>query len=684
MYEKKQLGTQSYDLYKLLLPEIAGSSTGGDAVMERMRKRTNPVQANRYKLLSYWSGILKPDANGIVKVKLPIPQFNGEVRLMAVAYSGKKFGSAETRMKVSNDVIVMPAVPRFLSQNDALTIPVTVMNTTGRSGSFTLKLSVQGPISITSESQQTVTLEANGQKQVVFKVKTGEAIGAANLKFTGSGLDIMTEEIELAVRPVSPFVVETGAGIIKAGQSVSLDFPGDFVQSSRPTTTLAISKFPALQYATQLKRLLRYPYGCLEQTVSKAFPLLYFGELAALAAPESFKTNGHVFFVKEAIRKVESMQQHNGALSFWAGEPYYNWWSMVYAAHFLLEAKKAGYGVDQAKLNNLLNFIKTRSTDRRINTTYRYDGYGYVEEKLASREIIYSLYVLALANKGDISLMNYYRSRPELLGTDMTYMLAGAYALMGKWSDYHDIIPKTFTAYLPQRKTGDDFNSEIRANAIMLDVLLEAEPGNSQIPSLVNYLARQADRMHTTQEMAWGFMALGKAAKANANSNVTVNITSEGKSVAAYNNKEMKHQSSTLPGKSVQLRATGTGSAYYFWTIEGVKQNAKVQEADNMLKVRRQYYDRFGNVLRGFAFSQGQLIVCRISLTTMNQSVENIAISDLIPAGFEIVNPRLGESGKMSWIPDKDRMAVQNLDIRDDRLLVFTSLSANKEVYYYY
>ncbi len=134
MYAKRPLMVKSYDLYKLLLPEIVkiSSSTGGGDMEKQLQKRTNPISVKRFKLLSYWSGIKKTNSDGVVSVFLNIPQFNGEVRLMAVAYTDSRFGSAEQRMKVADDLIIEPQVPRFLAVNDSLVTPVSIVNTTDK------------------------------------------------------------------------------------------------------------------------------------------------------------------------------------------------------------------------------------------------------------------------------------------------------------------------------------------------------------------------------------------------------------------------------------------------------------------------------------------------------------------------------------------------------------------------
>ncbi len=226
MYAKRPLKVNSYDLYKLLLPEIVASSSstgGGDMMMEQMKKRTNPITVKRFKLLSYWSGIKKTNSDGIVKISLNIPQFNGDVRLMAVAYTGERFGSADEHMKVADDLIIEPEIPRFLSINDSLVTPVTVINTTSSVANVDVSLKVEGPLTITSSNKKSLQINPNSTGRVVFSIESSSQIGKGKIIFETSGAAKVKEEIDIGIRPISPLLVETGSGIIKAGKEVEIE-----------------------------------------------------------------------------------------------------------------------------------------------------------------------------------------------------------------------------------------------------------------------------------------------------------------------------------------------------------------------------------------------------------------------------------------------------------------------------
>ena len=685
MYAKRPLMVESYDLYKLLLPEIVSisSSSGGGDMEQQLQKRTNPISVKRFKLLSYWSGIKKTNDDGIVTVSLNIPQFNGEVRLMAVAYSGPRFGSAEERMKVADDLIIEPQVPRFLAVNDSLVTPVSIVNTTDKTANVDVTIKVDGPLKIISSAKKSLKIGPSSTRSVTFGILAQSQVGAGKITFETSGLANIKEEIDIAIRPVSPLIVETGSGTIEAGKEIKIDVPKNFLKGTQKTS-LTISKFPAVKFAKQLKYLVGYPHGCIEQTVSKLFPQLYFEDLAKLVVPDFYRTNNPVYYVKEGIRKIESMQLYDGSLAYWQGGTETSWWGSVYAAHFLVEAKKAGFNVSESVINKLLKYIAQKAKEKSTYDYVTYTATGRTIKKIASKEIIYSLYVLALADNGDIATMNYYKARPHLISRDMQYLLAGSYALMGRWNSYYEIVPNAFEPEKTNRLTGGCFDSDIRANAIMLNVLLEVETTNKQIPVIIKYLTKNSDRMYSTQERSFAFLALGKAASLNADANVDVDILVDGKSINKFSGKDLTVTDEKLNGANIILKANGKGVVYYFWSAEGVKVNEKVKEEDSYLQVRRTFMSyKTGRIIPDNVFYQGELIVCKIDLTGFERNADNIVITDLLPAGFEIENPRLNPATELGW-KMVNPMRIDYMDIRDDRLILFTNLVRNKTTRFIY
>ena len=682
MYERRGLNVFSYDIYKFLLPEIIAlnSSSGGDAMAAQMKKRTNPIKSKRFKLVSFWSGIKKTNSNGEAEISFNIPQFNGELRLMAVAYEGKRFGSAEKPMKVSDDLIIEPQIPRVLTAGDTLFMPVTIINATERSGTADVTATCGGKLSVVSQNSMKVEIEPKKSTTVEFIIAADETPGESTIEIKTSGFAKVKEKTEIAVRPAYPMITDYKTGAIAGGQNLSFKLDSEFLEGTEKRR-LVIGRFPAIKYVKQLRDLVGYPYGCLEQTVSKLFPQLYFDDLVKLAAPEHLKNRNPVYFVKEGIAKIEAMQLYNGAFSYWQGGSRSNWWATVYATHFLLEAKRADFNVNEKTLSRALNYIsrqarKKETFERKIRT-----GDKTVLKKFAKKEIIYSLYVEALAGKNDLPTMNYYQAHPELLTGDMVYLLAGAYALSGHWTSAFNLLPKEFNAIA---STGDygTFDSEYRANAIILQTLVEIDKENIQIPYIVEYLTKNLNRLYSTQEKAFVFLALGKAAKINAGEDLKIDVLLDGKKIGEM--KENPLSLENLDGKELTLSAEGNGRAFYSLIAEGIPLRPVVKENDDNIAVRRDYFDyKTGNFIEGNKFYQGQLVVGRIALKGENRSADNIVITDIIPAGSEIENPRLSGTARLTF-DEKNKLYADYTDIRDDRLIIFASAEANATKYFYY
>jgi uncharacterized protein YfaS (alpha-2-macroglobulin family) len=280
--------------------------------------------------------------------------------------------------------------------------------------------------------------------------------------------------------------------------------------------------------------------------------------------------------------------------------------------------------------------------------------------------------------------MNYYRSRPHLLSPDTKYLLAGAYALMGKRNSFSELIPELFSPVKTERLTGGNFDSEARANAIMLNVLLDVDPFNEQIPFLVGHLSKLIGNLYSTQERSFVFLGLGKAARRNSENQLEIEVFDNETLVGSFEKRELIIADKSLIGKELKLKCSGNGEAYYYWSAEGIKREGKVKEEDRNMSVRRAYYDyKSGDRITGGNFEQGQMILCEIALTGFEGSAENIVITDMLPACLEIENPRLASSRNIN-MQNKSPMQIDYTDIRDDRLIVFTKLERKRTLYHYY
>ncbi len=683
-YQKKALQVSAFDLYPLLFAEIRAklSSTGGDAEMS-MEKRVNPMPAKRIKVVSYWGGIKKANGNGEAEFEFDVPRFSGELRLMAVSYKGQSFGAADNTMIVADPIVISTALPRFLSPGDTVNVPVTLTNTTDKSTHVTASIAVEGPMKVVGGNNQSINLAAKTEGRATFKIVADPTINIGKVTVTVSGMgEKFTDATDISVRPPSTLQKSTGTGSIAGGSTQKVNIGlSDFIPGST-NYSLVVSRSPALELGEQLKWLVQYPYGCTEQTVSAAFPQIYYGDLSDLmqVSKQQNKLNANNN-IMEAIRKIKMRQLYNGAVTLWDGEGKEDWWTTIYAAHFLLEAKKAGFDVDNSLLETMLNYINNKLKNKETITYYYNRDQN---KKIAPKEVAYGLYVLALSGRTNVPAMNYYKANPSILALDSRYLLAAAYATAGDKKSFTTMLPASFSGEESVAQTGGSYYSDVRDEAISLNALIDVDPGNAQIGTMVKHVADKLKHRQwlSTQERAFAFLALGKHARAANNSTATAEIKVNGKVIAKVDGGQWTGDMKALGGSNIEIAVKGNGRLYYFWQAEGISTSGAYKEEDSYLKVRKHFYDRNGKMITTNSFKQNDLIIVGITLErSFNTPIENVVITDLLPAGFEIENPRTKEIPGMDWI--KDGMSPTALDVRDDRIHFFVDANNNKQTYYY-
>ncbi len=685
-YQKVALTCNSFDVYPLLLPEykMTSSSTGGDGAASDMDGRVNPMFVNRVKNVSFWSGIVQADANGHLKYEIAVPQFSGAIRVMAVAYKDKAFGSKDNTMKVADPIVISTALPRFLSPDDQATMPITLSNTTAKEATAIVSVSTQGAVNITKSFQQNVSIKPNGEARVVFDIAAAQEIGVGKVLVTVKALgETFTEETELSVRPPASLQKVYLVGTVVAGKPVNIDLQHNFLPKT-VKGSLVIANTPLVKFSKNLSNLVNYPHGCIEQTISAAFPQMYFADLSRVVNSSEGREVNANYNVQQAIYKIQASQLYNGAMSYWPGGSYESWWGSVYAAHFLLEAQKAGFEVNTTTYNRLLDYLRFRLKKKEV-IAYHYNNNQ--RKTIAAKEIPYTLYVLALARKAEVSVMNYYKGNLESLSMDGKYLLAAAYALNGQQDKAKQILPKSFVGEESVTQFGGSFYSFVRDKAIALNTLLDVNPQDPQVAILARQVSEDLANAPylNTQENAFGILALGKLAREAAATSGEIVVNVGGKKVASTEGAPLQIDVQSYFPQSVQLSASGKGSFYYFRELSGVSATGDVPAADKFMKVRRYYYTRNGQLINNNTFKQNDLIIVKITIEGQyTNSIDNVVITDMLPAGLEIENTRLNEIPNLKWVNDvKERDEPDYLDVRDDRINIFTSVSSKPKSFYY-
>lgn len=688
-YQKQALDIRSFDIYPFLFPEIEMSNlsyTGGDGY--DLEKRVNPLSNGRVELVSKWSGLIKTNGAGEASFEFDIPQFTGDLRIMAVAFKDNSFGSAEANMLVADPVVINTALPRFLSPGDQWTMPVTINNTTKNPIKATIIATTTGGIKTVGPSKTSeIIISAEKEIRTSFTMQAPANSSEAEVVITVDGAENFTHKTKITVRPAAGLVKTFTSGIISGEKTETIALPADF-QANTVRHQLILSRSPLVKMTSHISSLLGYPHGCIEQTVSKAFPQIYFADFAkevdfqliSKGKKSDFNPNRNV---QIAVDALESFATPEGGLSYWPGNANADGWATAYATHFMVEANKAGFDVKNRFLKKTLAYLVSSSnTDKPEQNISYYNAAGQLRVRsIAKPELIYNLYVLALAQIPQKSLMNYYKNNTKKLTVSEQYLLAGAFKIIGDNASYQALLPKAFVEEKRSGNAYNDFYSPIRNLALSFNALLETDPTNLQVPVMARQLSAAVEKIQNmnTQEQSFAFLALGKYAKSLPESKLTASISSEGKALPDFTGKIQSYK--TGLGQSVIINSKGRGDLYYFIGSEGISKSGKLVEEDKNLIVRRNYFTREGKPILNNTFNQNQLIVVKVTLKSqLDLPIKNVVVTDILPAGLEIENPRISGERGMEWI--KNQANPNHFDIRDDRINLFTDAGRQQDYYY--
>ncbi|MCS7085591.1 MAG: alpha-2-macroglobulin family protein, partial [Bacteroidia bacterium] len=608
-------------------------------------------------------GPARADGDGVYVCRMRVPAFSGRLRVMAAAWKDDAFAGAETFVQVADPLVVSNGAPRFLAPEDTVLVPVTVANTTSQTMRETVVLTAQGACRIVSTTQATVELGANREQTIYFRV-AATGLGEATLKASAGKY---ADEAVLTVRPAAPLSRIVESGRLAAG-TTNVDFSHTFLPQT-VRTRLVVSPFPVLEFARDFTDLLEYPHGCTEQTVMTAFPQLYLSDLAKtltrvkgarLANKGGANPSDNV---KAAIAKLQATLNAEGVPTYWPGGVEVNDWAAVCAAHFLIEAQEAGYAVNAGVLSGLKAYLeRLAAVPQKQRNFYR-------------RESIYALFVLALAGEKPISALNFYRERWNELTHESRELLRGAYRLAGQSAPERDRTPIEWNY---QGEDGESFSSPIRDLALTVYVATQIGEDEEafRLARRLSELIKQKERLNT-QEAGFALLALGKLSQ-KTDDDATATIVVEGKKYSSAPGKDLV-VTENLAGKTVSIETQGT--LYFYKEIEGVP-TGKAKAQSTNLQVRKSYFSRTGAPLDPTNLKQNDLAIVKLSVSVPSgETIDNVVVTDLLPACFEIENPRLTLSRELDWV--SDRSYPDHFDLRDDRIHFYASVSGNEKHFYY-
>lgn len=645
------------------------SAVGGDNGEEGMASRLNPFKRKTELPVAYWSGIIDTDSNNRQLVYQVPDYFNGTLRVMAVAVSSDSVGSHETSAEIRGDFIINPNVPTFVAPGDEFEISASVANNIKDSGEHALinvHLTASPEIEIIGSPTQTLEIAEGHEQTVHFKLRAKSLLGAAQLNFKASlGDKASTMSATLSVRPATPL-----STYINSGKSVEAQKTLDIMQTFYPEyrkVNATVSTSPMILVFGLQRYLDNYPYGCTEQLTSKALPLLAMNNQAGFGE-ETKQVNEKV---NAAIQMLSQRQMSNGGFSYWPGlsDNQGNDFASVYAMHFLTEAKNQGFNVPSDLFFNGINYLKTLAGQN-------------VTDMDAARIQAYAIYILT---RNEVVTTNYLanlqlyleKDKTKAWQTDITTAyIAASYQLLQS----HDEANQLIGLYKPQNNQAyvTDFYSSAIADAQYLYLVAKHFPnllpqvGDELLKSLI-----QAINDNEINTVLSGFTSLALGAYHPNLSNESASALSMTKIMA--NSKEV-NVSSTNPNyqkidinPDVQkIRFNNPDKKTFFYQLmqSGFNRTSAKAPLKQGLEIFREYKDAKGNVINSTTL--GSEIEVHIQIRTLGSDyLSNIAIEDLLPGGFEVVNDSV-KNNTMDFV-----------DVREDRVNFFGGVeSAAKEIVY--
>ncbi len=691
LFRKRALGVKTYETvgWTLLLPQATrekttgGGDSWGEEYQEEASTRVQPV-----KPAALWSGILEVGPDGKASVDFEVPSYRGKLRVMAVVAGKNAVGSGQAEVLVRDPLVLQPTFPRFLSDGDEFVTPVFLSNLTGETDTIEVTINVNDKVKIEGENTKSIVLKKDQSGVVTFLCKASGVFGAAEFDVTASGAkNASRDSARIPLVPNGPVIQELNSRTIKPGENDLSEYLEGWVPSHEMTTVTATANPYAMEMA-HLKYLIRYPYGCIEQTTSTTRPLLYVGNLVSSLDPEVTRDGNIEEKFMFGVRRLFSMQTRDGGFSYWPGQRENTYWGTAYATHVLLEGIEAGYPVDKDRVDEAVAFIERVLTD---NPSLIDPKYGYSVAKSEP----YMQFVLAKAGKarqGRIkSLIENHGSDWNEMEDENMFLLKAALYLSGDRS-YEDDL-KTAYSKLGEKRLNDwSFWSALRTRGLMMNVLEDLFPNDPALEplarSISERLSNESDH-YTTQELSWCVSGLGKRAGSGASSWSRPTLALAGKVVkpeptSLANAAETAWQirgASGIKDMVLKVDSIEGGDLFALVRVEGIKPGKVFEEKSQGLEVTREYLDADGAPLDLGNLELGQLAFVRLTLTNKSMDrVRNVALVDRFAAGFDVENPRLNRE-HASRLTDTDSIwKADHMNPRDDRVEIFGGLERNQTV----
>jgi len=664
-FVKNALGVKTWDLYDIVFGAFGGklgrgfAIGGSEAAIDQSKNRER-----RFEPVVRFIGPFTLAPGKTASHKIRLPQYTGSVRVMVTA-AGKanSFGAAEKTVTVADPLMILATAPRVLSPGDKVALPVTVFAQDKKISGVSVSATANDMITMT-ESAGAVSFSEPGDKDLELMFSTATRTGTAKISVSAEGSgEKASYDLTVPVRSPNPPDRRAETKSVAKGQKFEKSF-SPFGMAGTSAVSVEIFTLPSVNLSKRLKYLTSFPHGCSEQITSAAFPQVYLPDLlgSGLDNPAVVRNN-----VQEALRALSTRQMASGAVTLWPGGTYPDDWVTSYVGHFAVEAQKAGYAIPAGFIRKWTSYQRKQASAWRYQPQYRY----------TANDQAYRIFTLALAGSPDKGAMNRMREITDLPAL-ARWFLAAAYATTGRTEVAQTLID------VRNLKTEDDYvnyyyGSSLRDQSIILYTLTQMGNTGESIELLKDVAeALSHDTWYSTQTTAWGlfaYMNYAKMMKSDASKplKATLEFNGNREKLSTDGGAIMKNFTPAASNRLV-VENESENPLYVTVTEEGVPSVADMTVKENNLAMKVSYFNMESEPVNVSSLAQGTSFIMAVDVTnTTFRPVVNLALTQMVPSGWEIQNTRLFDAGLQL-----KEGAYDYRDYRDDRVYTYFSLRSGE------
>ena len=699
-FGKLRYGADQYDVYGRLIEKMAGRKGklkfGGDAAPKPTTSLPKKV-----RLVDLFSGPVNLDAQGEAEVTLPVPDFNGSLRLMAVVATPEQFGSAEAEVQVAAPLVAELATPRFLTVGDSAVIALDLHNLSGATQTFKVDISSPDGLRIQNASSS-LTLADQRRQTLRFPVEAGSAFGLASVQVNVSGGPIrLQRQFALQVQAPTPRQQVSRRFTLAPGETLQLKDAdtGGFLRAS-VEAHLTLSDQPPIDVRSAIRGLLVYPYGCAEQTTSTAYPHVFVDEDSARRfGLKPFSREQRAAMLEKAIARLGAMQAPNGGFSLWGNVSEYEYWLSAYVTHFLLDAREQGFNVPDQMQQKATDFLLRALQEGVAGLPAGKPGYNadaiWQDRRYAGSGrfgvLAYGAYVLARESRAPLAtLRQLHELRAQAHSGLPLVQLGIALRLMGDDARGNTAIAEGIAKPRDAGPWWGDYGSPLRDAALSYALLQRHKITAAGSASLIALTAAELEKntWTSTQEKLALFLVGRELGNRDQGATWTAEVGS-GKPVSVSGPGSQSHPvtAAALAG-GLTIRNTHGGKLFGELTIGGHPAKMPAARSDAIALVRTLHAGD-GSPIGARPLKVGESVLVRVQVKP-KVHIGNGLVVDHIPAGLEIENLNLVQGEAMgsvaiAGIDPAAAMAdrrIQHVEFRDDRFVAAVRLQGEINLFY--